>query len=279
MRIGVRGHDVGKYTLDELAAKIEEKDLKSIQLVMKKAVTEFKVTDDCLTPGLASFVRETFAKHHVNVSMLGCYINMSHPDDEELEKLLTTYKKYLRFASMLGCSLVGTESGALNAEYVDGPENHTEEAFNRCVSSLKIMVDAAEKLGVIVAIEGQVRHVLSTPQKVKRAIDEVGSDNVEAIFDLFNFLNDDNYMNQDQIIRDAFDLYGDKIVLIHAKDFYIEDGHVVQTPAIGTGQFNYPLLLSLIKERKPHIDVILEGTSPEVIESSMKYLQEIYDKV
>ena len=81
------------------------------------------------------------------------------------------------------------------------------------------------------------------------------------------------------IIRDAFDLYGDKIVLIHAKDFYIEDGHVVQTPAIGTGQFNYPLLLSLIKERKPHIDVILEGTSPEVIESSMKYLQEIYDKV
>lgn len=279
MRIGVRGHDIGKYSLDELAARIEEKGLKSVQFVMKKAITEFEVNNGCLTPGLAAHIKETFDKHHVNVSMLGCYINMSHPNDEELNKLLNTYKDYLRFASMLGCSLVGTESGALNEEYVDGPENHTEEAFQRCVNSLKIMASEAEKFGVMVGIEGQARHVLSTPQKVKRAIDETGSNNVQAIFDLFNFLTDDNYMHQDEIIKEAFELYGDKIVLIHAKDFYVENGHVIQTPEIGTGMFNYELLLSIIKKRKPYIDVILEGTKPEVVESSMKYLKEIYDRV
>lgn len=279
MRIGVRGHDIGKYSLEELAARIEEKDLKSIQFVMKKAITEFEVTKECMTPGLASYIREIFDKHHVNVSMLGCYINMSHPDDKELNILLDEFKNYIRFARMLGCNLVGTESGALNAEYIDGPENHTEEAFERCLKSLKVMASEAEKFGVIVGIEGAARHVLSTPKKVKRAIDEVGSNNVEAIFDLFNFLTDDNYMKQDEIIKEAFELYGDKIVLIHAKDFYIEDGHVIQTPAIGTGQFNYELLLSLIKKRKPHIDIILEGTKPEVVESSVKYLKELYERI
>jgi sugar phosphate isomerase/epimerase len=278
MRIGVRGHDIGKYSLDELAKRIEEKDLKSIQLVMKKAITEFEVTKGCMTPGLGRYIKETFDRHNVNVSILGCYINMSHPDDDELKELLDLFKDHIRFARDLGCSIVGTETGALNKEYVYGPENHTEEAFQRCLNSLRIMVSEAEKFGVMVAIEGVARHVINTPQKMRRALDEINSNNLQAIFDPFNFLTDKNYMNQDEMIKEAFDLYGDRIVLIHAKDFIIENGQVKQV-AIGTGQFNYPLLLSLIKERKPHIDVILEGTTPEDLDSSMEYIKSIYDRV
>ncbi len=43
MRIGVRGHDIGHYKLDKLAEIMEGKNLKSIQFVMKKVITEFKV--------------------------------------------------------------------------------------------------------------------------------------------------------------------------------------------------------------------------------------------
>ena len=39
----------------------------------------------------------------------------------------------------------------------------TEEAYERCLKSLKEMVAEAEKFGVMVAIEGVARHVLSTP--------------------------------------------------------------------------------------------------------------------
>ncbi|WP_143316744.1 sugar phosphate isomerase/epimerase [Clostridium sp. HBUAS56017] len=278
MRIGVRGHDIGKYSLDELARRIEEKDLKSIQLVMKKAITEFEITKGCMTPGLARYIKETFDRHNVNVSILGCYINMSHPDDDELKELLDLFKDHIRFARDLGCSIVGTETGALNKDYVYGPENHTEEAFRRCLNSLKVMVSEAEKFGVMVAIEGVARHVINTPKKMRRALDEINSNNLQAIFDPFNFLTNDNYMNQDEMIKEAFELYGDRIVLIHAKDFVVENGQVKQV-AIGTGQFNYPLLLSLIKERKPHIDVILEGTTPEDLDSSIKYIKDIYDRV
>lgn len=278
MRIGVRGHDVGRYNLEDLAFHMEEAGIRNVQLALKKSIIEFKVTKETLTPGLARHIKETFAKHNVNVSLLGCYINMSHPNDEELKKLIDYFKANVRFARDLGCSLIGTETGALNEEYVDGPENHTEEAYERCLKSLKEMVAEAEKFGVMVAIEGVARHVLSTPEKVRRALDDVNSNNLQAIFDPFNFLTDDNYMKQDEIINKVFDLYGDRIVVIHAKDFVIEDGKVKQVP-VGTGQFNYPLLLKILKERKPHIDIILEGTSPKDLAGSVKFIEEMYERI
>lgn len=195
-----------------------------------------------------------------------------------VKKLIDYFKANVRFARDLGCSLIGTETGALNEEYVDGPENHTEEAYERCLKSLKEMVAEAEKFGVMVAIEGVARHVLSTPEKVRRALDDVNSNNLQAIFDPFNFLTDDNYMKQDEIINKVFDLYGDRIVVIHAKDFVIEDGKVKQVP-VGTGQFNYPLLLKILKERKPHIDIILEGTSPKDLAGSVKFIEEMYERI
>lgn len=140
------------------------------------------------------------------------------------------------------------------------------------------MVAEAEKFGVMVAIEGVARHVLSTPEKVRRALDDVNSNNLQAIFDPFNFLTDDNYMKQDEIINKVFDLYGDRIVVIHAKDFVIEDGKVKQVP-VGTGQFNYHLLLKILKERKPHIDIILEGTSPKDLAGSVKFIEEMYERI
>lgn len=85
MRIGVRGHDVGRYNLEDLAFYMEEAGIRNVQLALKKSIIEFKVTKETLTPGLARHIKETFAKHNVNVSLLGCYINMSHPNDEELK--------------------------------------------------------------------------------------------------------------------------------------------------------------------------------------------------
>jgi len=67
-------------------------------------------------------------------------------------------------------------------------------------------------------------------------------------------------------------------MIIHAKDFVYEDGKVKQV-SIGEGQFNYPLLLSLVKEKKPYIDIILEDTVPSDSDSSIKYLEELYLKL
>ncbi|MBU3184746.1 sugar phosphate isomerase/epimerase family protein [Clostridium estertheticum] len=278
MRIGIRGHDIGQYKLEELAEILEGKNLKSIQFVPKKIITEFKITNGSMTPGMAEHIKQILTKHNLNISLLGCYINLANPDDNELNKLVENFKEHIRFAKYLGCNIVGTETGALNREYVYTKDNNTEEAFRRSLSSIKILVKEAEKFGVVVGVEGVTKHVMNTPERIKRAIDCVNSNNLQVIFDPINFIDETNFDNQDEIIKKSFELFGDKIAIIHAKDFVYDDGKIKQV-SIGSGQFNYPLLLSLIKERKPYIDIILEDTVPTDLDSSIKYIEELYKKI
>jgi len=278
MRIGIRGHDIGHYKLHELGEILQSKNLKSIQFVIKKIITEFEITSGSLTPGMAEYIKNTLKKYDLNISVLGCYINLANPDDNELNDLIGTFKEHIRFAKYLGCNIVGTETGALNREYVYTQKNDTEEAFDRALCSIKKIVEEAEKFGVVVGIEGVTKHVMNTPERLKRALDSVNSNNLQVIFDPINFIDESNYEKQDEIIKKSFDLFGDKIVIIHAKDFVYENGKVKQV-SIGSGQFNYPLLLSLIKERKPYIDIILEDTVPSDLDSSIKYIEELYKKL
>ncbi len=278
MRIGIRGHDIGRYKLDELGEIMEAKNLKSIQFVMKKIITEFEVTKGSMTPGMAEYIKKILKKHDINISILGCYINLANPDDNELNQLLDTFKEHIRFAKYLGCDIVGTETGALNREYVYTENNNTEEAFQRSLKSIRILVEEAEKFGITVGIEGVTKHVMNTPERLKRVLDNIKSNNLQVIFDPINFIDENNYDKQDDIIKNSFDLFGNRIVSIHAKDFVYKDGKVKQV-SIGEGQFNYPLLLSLIKEKKPYIDIILEDTVPEDLDSSIKYIEEMYMKI
>ena len=278
MKLGVRCHDVIHGNLNELGEKIHEKDFKSVHLALKKVKTGFKITKGSITPGMARYVRDTFSKYNINVSILGCYINLANPDDDELKCLLDSFKEHIRFARDLGCSIVGTETGALNKEYVYTPENNTEEAFQRTLSSIKVLVKEAEKFGVMVGIEGVCKHVINTPERMKRVLDNVDSNNLQVIFDPVNLINEDNYDKQDDLIRKSFELFGDKIVAIHAKDFEYANGEI-KLASIGKGQFNYPLLLSLIKERKPYIDVLLENTTQEDRDESISYITGIYNNL
>lgn len=278
MRIGIRGHDLGHYKLDTLGKIMVEKNLKSVQFVIKKIITEFKVTKGSMTPGMAEHIKKTLQKYDINISILGCYINLANPDDTELNELIDTFKEHIRFAKYLGCNIVGTETGAFNSEYIYTEKNNTEEAFQRSLNSIKTLVKEAEKFGVIVGIEGVTKHVMNTPERLKRALDSVESNNLQVIFDPINFIDESNYNKQDEIIKKSFDLFGDKIVSIHAKDFVYKEGKVKQV-SIGEGQFNYPLLLSLIKEKKPYIDIILEDTVPKDLDSSIKYITEMYTKL
>ena len=276
MKIGVRCHDVIHSNLDELAQKVQEKNLTGVQFALTKVKIGFKPTKGCITPGMAKHIRDTFSKHNVNISILGCYINLAHPEDRELNELLDSFKEYIRFAREFGCSIIGTETGALNKEYVYGPENNTEEAFQRTLNSIKILVEEAEKFGVIVGIEGVAKHVINTPERMKRVLDNIKSNNLQVIFDPVNLINEENYEKQDEIVKKSFELFGDRIVAIHAKDYVYEDSEI-KLASIGKGQFNYPLLLSLIKEKKPYIDVLLESTTSEDIDEAIKYVTKTYN--
>ena len=120
--------------------------------------------------------------------------------------------------------------------------------------------------------------MLSTPERLGQLIDAVPSNNLQVIYDPYNFLTEDNYQRQDDIAQYMFDRFGEKILALHAKDFVVEQGRLKEVP-VGRGDMNYELLLKLLKTNKPYADILLEGQPLDTSEEHIKYLRAIYERV
>ncbi|HEY8422920.1 MAG TPA: sugar phosphate isomerase/epimerase family protein [Thermoclostridium sp.] len=272
--IGIRAHDVGKMPVRELAREIAQKGFDCTHLALQKALTDYDFSLGKLNPGMAKEIREAFSRENVLISVLGCYINPVHPDETERKAQLDRFKEHIRFARDFGCSIVATETGSLNRDWSYTPENSSPKAFEMIVESVAELVREAEKFGVIVCIEGVTTHTVSTPQIMKRVLDEIKSNNLQVLFDPVNLLDANNASRQREMISEAFELFGDRIVIIHAKDFIIENGVKKNVP-IGKGILDYPFLIKHIKERKPGIEILIEDAKPEVMEESRKYIEHL----
>lgn len=86
-------------------------------LALSKVITEYPVDDGALTPGYAMYLKKIFAKNDLDIAVLGCYLNLANPDEGQLAKITHRYLAHIRFASLLGVGVVGTETGAVNEAY------------------------------------------------------------------------------------------------------------------------------------------------------------------
>lgn len=273
MNLGIRAHDIENRPLDELVDEIAGKGLSSVQLALAKSFPELNTKLGSLSPGLAHHISSAFHKRNIQIAVLGCYINMIHPDLEERRKVLERFKEHIRYARDFGCSIVGTETGNINAKMGFTVDNFQEKPFLDVVESVKELVEEAEKFGVIVGVEAGVNHPVYTPKLMKRLLDLVDSNNLQVIFDPVNLLTVETYENQEEIFQEAMDLFGDRIAIVHAKDFVIEDGKLKFT-AVGRGLLNYDAIMKLIKPKKPHINFLMESTTEPYIDDSIAFLRE-----
>lgn len=277
MQIGIRAHDCEKVPFTQLVKNIGKQGFSCTQLALKKAITDFPVDEAAMTPGMALYMKRIFAENQVDVAVLGCYRNLANPDPLMQQEILKSYEAHIRFASLLGCGVVGTETGAVNTEYKYEPANHTEEALLIFINNLRPVVECAERFGVIVAIEPVYSHIVCDVKKARKVLDEINSPNLQLIFDPVNVLSVDNYQKQDTIIEEFFRLTGTEIACLHAKDFQIQAGQL-RSVAAGEGLLHYGTLMKQVKAKKPLIHLLLEDTNPLNAAAARDYVLEQYDR-
>ena len=278
MRIGIRAHDVAYAPLDELIPNIHKQGFHCMHIALSKSIKEFKPGVETMTPGLAMYIKELCAENKVDVAVLGCYLNLCNPNPEKHKEIVEKYKAHIRFASILGCGVVGTETGAVNEEYKYEPANHSDEALQCFIDNLRPIVKYAEQFGVIVAIEPVWKHIVNTVERARKVLDAIDSPNLQIIFDPVNLLYTGNIDKQDEIIEKAFDLLLKDIAVVHCKDYVVENDEL-KSIAAGTGGLNYPLLLKKIKEHKPYVHCTLENTVPENAVATREFMEKLYAEV
>ena len=281
MNLGVRAHDFGKTTLNDFetfARQISQKGFKSIQLALHKAVEGLKLQPDYLNPGIANHIRNALEKNNVYTAVLGCYINPVHPDPIVKEMHIRCFKDHIKFARDFGASVIGTETGSLNPNCSYNPATYTEEVFNDFIKTIAQLVEEAEKFGVFVCIEAVANtNTIDSPERMKRVIDTIKSNNLQVIFDPVNMLDDNELDKQDDMMKKSFDLFGDRMMVFHVKDFIIENNKRKRVSA-GKGLFNFDLFFNLVKHAKPYAALLLEDSKPDTFDDAMSYVRSIYNR-
>ena len=284
MQLGIRLHDVNAglapefQTMEARAEKARAEGFSCVHLALSKVIQGVTFDDCALTEGLAMYTKRVFANKGLDVAVLGCYLNLAHPDPEKLKEIQSKYYGHIRVAALLGAGVVGTETGAPNAAYKMDANTHTREALDAFVRGLAPVVECAERYGVTVAIEPVWKHIVYDADRAVQVLNAIGSHNLRIILDPVNLLYPGNTDRREQVIGDAIEKLGDKVAVVHLKDF-VPAGDDLKSVAAGTGEMNYTQILRFMKERKPYIQATLEDTNNDNAVAAREFLERVYAEI
>lgn len=276
MNIGIRLHDVEQGDIRFRLAKAADQGFGCAHLALAPNFPGYKMTLPELTPGWAMEIKKDFARENLDCAVLGSYLCLADDDPDRLKKTQEVYKAHLRFASVLGAGVVGTESPTADPWSLE--DLHTDKALELFIRGLEPVVKYAENVGQILALEPVFRHTMYNPKAARRVLDAISSPNLMIIFDPVNLLHESNYEQRDEIFAEAMDLLANEIAVLHIKDFNMVDGKLISSGA-GTGIMDYTSILKFAKEKKPFIHATLEDTVPANAQQCREFIQEKYDSI
>lgn len=281
LNTGMRCHDLcPKMEMEQVFAQVKANDIHQIQLAFGKSISNYDFTTGHYSPGFARYIASQLKENDIHVAVLGCYINPTNPIESRRQAEVARFIEHLKYARIIGADMVGTETGRLDPDFKVTKESYTEEGYQLLLKSMREIVAAAEKLGVIVGVEGVFNHTLYSPARMKRFLEDIDSPNVEVILDAVNLIHPDQTSPEDQarVIDQAFAYYGDRISVLHVKDF-VFDGENQLFRHVGDGNFCYEPLLKQVKANKPQITMLLENSSKDRFHGDVEFLQKIYDQI
>lgn len=151
-------------------------------------------------------------------------------------------KKSLQVAKWLGTDAILVVPGGVGAEFIDGFRGAPyDQAYENALSALQELKGTAEELGVAIGVENVWNKFLLSPLEFRSFLNEIGSPQVGAYFDVGNVI----YSGYpEQWIR----ILGPHIKRIHFKDFKREVGNLSGFCDLLDGDVDFPAVMQSLNE-------------------------------
>lgn len=275
MKLFIRAHDLGVKGEENVVAKLNEYDISGVQLVAYKCLDDIAYAPGAMTKSRAEAFASTFKAAGKTVPLIGAYFNPVHPNEEKIKNGIAVFKDYLKLSHSLGCDVVGSETGSYNGDkWTYHPQNRTEEAVQRVISTFSELADYAQDCGSYIGMEGAFGHVCWNVETLERAVKTIARPNIKIIFDLYNYLDASNVNERYDILAKGLQTFGDRIVVFHIKDCVIaEDGSLKQV-GVGKGIFDYSRIIPEIRKVCPDANLVFEGTTGDDIPDAVAHLKQ-----
>ena len=208
--------------------------------------------------------RDAAREHDIVIAEVGAWSNPISPDPDTRKNAIRLCQQRLALADALGAACCVNIAGSRHPERWEGPhaDNYSPETFDLIVATTQEIIDAINPTETVIAVETMPYVPPDSPESARRLIDAVDRPGQFSIhFDPVNLLNTPKLaLSSEPFISRCFDLLGDAIVAVHAKDIRLGPDFPVhlQECAPGAGILDYATLFRCIEATTPAPPVIIE---------------------
>lgn len=216
-------------------------------------------------------IRADFAASGIGCWGLSCSYNMAHPDPALRRVGTLAAIDLIGRATEFGVSAVTLCTGSRDAVrmWAFHPDNSTEAAWRDMRAELDLLLSAAARAGVVLAIEPERGNIVRDAAAAVRLYSELGTDAslVGIVADSANLLAGVSPRDHHDVLEDSFTSLADHIVCLHAKDLVpwadTLDGH---------GVVDYDQVATLYSRLDLHAPVIVQDVTAAQAAGALTFL-------
>ena len=277
-RLGMSSDVYGRLPVAEAAARMKADGFSNVLCNLVFADARF----DPLQPDweVAGKITTALQRNGIRISSLYGYHNIVDPNPDRRRQGQARMEFYINNWQRFGCPIVATETGTFNAQsqWVESPENFTEDGYRQARTAIEHYVRIAEKTGARVAIEAYYRNVIGTVERAERLLRDISSPALKIVMDPCNYFGPPELARMQPLLEEMFARLGPHIVIAHAKD--VKAGPKgTDTPAAGSGVLNYPLFLRLLARLDRPIDLVIEHVALADVPRARDYVRAQMEKI
>ena len=196
-------------------------------------------------------VRQLFHEQGMMLAQVSCYTNLECAPGPSRGAQMGRLQEALAFAGAAGARCVVSGCGHMDPNradevFVAHPDNWTDAAMDRLAESCGEAAYWAQMAGTVFCVEPWVLLTLDSPRRLADLVRRVDSAAFGILFDPVNLMNLDRYFDSGRMIRETFDLLGDHVRIVHAKDTRLIESSFtfhLSEALPGTGRLDYDALL------------------------------------
>ncbi|MGI6099756.1 MAG: sugar phosphate isomerase/epimerase [Lentisphaerae bacterium] len=257
MKLGVVSRSFPKMTTSETAEFMAQNGFVCTELCFAHTDANYWSYNgrrdlSSMTDERSQMIVEAFRSRGIEVSSLGVFTNLINPDASERAANLAYFERLMQIAAFNGIPCVATECGFTPGQRGINTETY-ERDFNQLVESLKWLVEKAGHYDLEVALEPCIIDVVPSAKRTADLIKQVGSDRLRVLLDPANLIPNNTE-------EEMFHHLASKVAYFHGKDRKVND---VRGRALGDGDIDWPLFLSLYHRHAEGLPFILEYVGPD----------------
>ena len=197
------------------------------------------------------------------IGEVGAWRNVMARDEKERAANMDWNIRQLELAETVGANCCVNISGSF-AEMWDGyhPDLDTKETWDLVVSNTQKIIDAVKPTRTSYSLEPMPWMVPESPEQYLQLLRDVDRPAFKVHLDYCNMLNSiERYRHASEFITKCFDLLGENIVSIHAKDALIVQGALpvnINEVMPGEGSIDLSLVTKLAHQLGEDVPVFVE---------------------